>query len=195
MQRYLTPKRDAQRAETVRRVPIEGGVSVYRLDDGSHTVVAETADETIELGVKDAAVSRKKGDTAPVELTSDQRGLRVHNHTSKNAVTVRTNLGTEELAAGEDTLVTDDCIVELGITTEIRGSVERDRDTLSKDELEEMLGMRQKGDVVEGVSPGLHAQAVAENLRKSSQESAVECRKIVTHLENFVAEHPVDDPV
>jgi len=194
MKRYLTPIRDAAAAETVRRVPIDEPVGVYRRDDGSHAVVAETTDEVVELGIRDAAVSRKHDGRAPVELASDRRGVRVRNAGSKNPVSVRTNLGEQRLATDEETVVTGDCVIELGITTEIRASVERDRDTLSRDELAEMLAMEADGDAVEGVSPAIHAQMTATALRKAGDESVTECRKVITELRNFVAEHQVDDP-
>lgn len=194
MKSYLTPKRDATHAETVRRIPINGPVGLYRLDDGSHAVIAETDDETIELGVRDAAVSRKKGGSAPVELLPDARGIRVRNQNSKNPVSVKTNLREQQLAEGENTVIKDDCIIEIGITTEIRATVERDRNTLSKEELKEELGMEQEGDVMEGVSPTAHARAIAVNLRKATNESVPECRKYATELKNFVAEHEVEDP-
>jgi len=194
MKSYLTPKRDATHAETVRRIPINGPVGLYRLDDGSHAVIAETDDETIELGVRDAAVSRKKGGSAPVELLPDARGIRVRNQNSKNPVSVKTNLREQQLAEGENTVINDDCIIELGITTEIRATVERDRNTLSKEELKQELGMEREGDVMEGVSPTAHARAIAVNLRKATNESVPECRKYATELKNFVAEHEVEDP-
>jgi hypothetical protein len=194
MKSYLTPKRDAAHAETVRRVPINGPVGIYRRDDGSHSVLAETDDEIIELGVRDAAVSRKKSGSSPVELLPDARGVRIRNQNSKNPVSVKTNLGEQQLAEGENTVIDDDCIIELGITTEIRATVERDRDTLSKEELQEKLGMEQEGDVMQGVSPTAHARAIAVNLRKATNESVPECRKYATELKNFVAEHEVDDP-
>lgn len=194
MKSYLTPKRDATHAETVRRIPINGPVGLYRLDDGSHAVIAETDDETIELGVRDAAVSRKKGGSAPVELLPDAHGIRVRNQNSKNPVSVKTTLREQQLAEGENTVIKDDCIIELGITTEIRATVERDRNTLSKEELKEKLGMEQEGDVMEGVSPAAHARAIAVNFRKATNESVPECRKYATELKNFVAEHEVEDP-
>lgn len=194
MKSYLTPKRDATHAETVRRIPINGPVGLYRLDDGSHDVIAETDNETIELGVRDAAVSRKKGGSAPVELLPDARGIRVRNQNSKNPVSVKTNLREQQLAEGENTVIKDDCIIELGITTEIRATVERDGNTLSKEELKEKLGMEQEGDVMQGVSPTAHARAIAVNLRKATNESVPECRKYATELKNFVAEHEVEDP-
>lgn len=193
MKSYLTPKRDAAHTETVRRIPINGPVSIYRRDDGSHSIMAETEDEVIELGVRDATVSRKKSELPPVELLPDARGVRIRNQNNKNPVRVKTNLGEQQLGEKESTVIDDDCIIELGFTTEIRATVERDRNTLSKEELEEELGMKQEGDIMQGVSPTAHVHAIAVNLRKAANESVPECRKYAIELKNFVAEHEVDD--
>ena len=193
MKRYLTPKRDASDAQSVRRVPVEGPVEIYRLDDGTNSVVAETTKEVIDLGVRDAAVSRKKGGPAPVEIHPDSRGIRVHNRSSTNPVSVQETFGEQNLEQGESVTVPDDCIIELGFSTGIRTTVERDRDTLSKEELREKLNIEQKGDSLQGVSPSIHAQMTATALRKASEESVTECRKVLTEMENFVAEYSVDD--
>ena len=63
---YLTPKQAVTSTETVRRMPVDGPVGVFRQDNGRYDIMLETSDEVIDLGVQDAAVSRKNGDTAPV---------------------------------------------------------------------------------------------------------------------------------
>jgi hypothetical protein len=193
MRAYLTPKRNVEATEVVRRVSIHGPVGIYRRDDGSHAVVAETEGEVIDIGVRDAGVSRKEGGTSPVELAPSSQGIRVWNHGSKNPITLKTNLGEQQLRSGENTVMMAGGVLELGFTTDVRITVEREQDTLSKTELEEKLGMEEDGDVVKGVSPADHAQAITVNLRKASHESVTECRKFAVELENFVTEHEVDD--
>lgn len=196
MRSYLAPKRDAADAESVRRVPIEGPVGVYRREGNDYAVVAESPETTVALGIRDAAVSRKRDGEPPVEFVPNGQAIRIHNRSSRNPISVATGAGELILSEGESERVRDDCTVELGIATELRVSVERNRDTLSKDELDDLLGMQQRrgGAVMEGVSPAAHVRAVAENLRKASDESVAECRKFATELQNFVADHPVEDP-
>jgi len=195
MQSYLTPKLDAGDTKTVRRVPIEDPVAVFRRGDNSYSVVAETPETTVDLGIQDAAVSRKKNGEPPVELVPEKAGVRVRNWGSRNPITVSTGVGDNELQTGDSELITNDCIIRLGIAAELRVTVDQDRGTLSHGELEEMLGMKQQqgGAVVEGVSPAAHVRAVSMNLKKARNESVLECRKFVTELQNFTADHPVDD--
>jgi ribosome-associated translation inhibitor RaiA len=190
---YLTPKQAVTSTETVRRIPVDGPVGVFRRDNGRYDIVLETTDETIDLDIQDAAVSRKNGDNAPVLFSPDPQGLRIQNQTSKNAVSIKTRLGEQHVDQGEDIVVSDDCLIELGITTELRAAVEQQQNTLSVEELKEKLGMQQQGDVLQGVSPSAHVRAIAVNLRKASNESVSECRKYATELKNFVAEHEVAD--
>lgn len=190
---YLTPKQAVTSTDTVRRIPVDGPVGVFRQDNGRYDVLLETTEETIELGVQDAAVSRKKGDTAPVVFSPAPQGLRVQNQTSKNVVNIKTRLGEQQVSQGDEVVVSDDCIIELGITTELRATVEQQQNTLSAEELKEKLGMQQQGDVLQGVSPSAHVRAIAVNLRKASNESVSECRKYAIELKNFVAEHEVAD--
>jgi len=58
MNRYLLSEPTAAEGATT-RVPIDSRVGIYRRGDGSKTIVAETDDEQIDLGVRDATVSRK----------------------------------------------------------------------------------------------------------------------------------------
>lgn len=196
MRSYLTPKLDADDAKTVRRVPIEDPVAVFRRGDDSYSVVAETPETTVDLGIQDAAVSRKKNGEPPVELTPEKSGVRVRNWTSRNPISISAGVRDYELQKGDSELITNDCTLQLGIATELRVTVDQDHGTLSQGELEEILGMKQQQDgaVVEGVSPAAHVRAVSVNLRKARNESVLECRKFVTELQNFTADHPVDDP-
>lgn len=194
MRRYLTPKQEASTADAVQQVPIKETVGLYRRDDGSYSVVAETAEQVIDLDVRDAAVSRKHSNTAPVQLHPVQNGIRVSNRESTNPVTVRQPGSEVELTAGERLVVRDSCVIELGIATEIRATAERDSDTLSKEELVDLLGMEADGDLIRGVRPAAHARSLATNLRQASATSVTDTQKWVTELQNFVETNTVDSP-
>ena len=193
MKRYLTPRQNPSSAETVRRVLIESPVGVYRRDGRDNEVVVETDRRTIDLGITDSAVSRKKGDEWPIEIAPDERGLSIHNRGSSNPIQV---LQPEQLAIGEGetVVVTGDCTILVGITAELRATVVGQRDTFTGSELEEKLNFQRDGEKMEGVSPASHARMTATALRKASDESILECRKVLTEMRNFVAEYPVDDP-
>ena len=120
----------------------------------------------------------------------------MRNWTSRNPISISAGVRDYELQKGDSELITNDCTLQLGIATELRVTVDQDHGTLSQGELEEILGMKQQQDgaVVEGVSPAAHVRAVSVNLRKARNESVLECRKFVTELQNFTADHPVDDP-
>ena len=194
MRRYLTPKQDVSKTEIVKQIQIEDPVGLYRQDDGSHRVVAETVDEVVDLGIRDAAVSRKRDGKAPVRVKPVRRGIELINQDSTNPVTVR-QPGQETTLNRDDQLtVTDNCIIELGFSTEIRMTAEPDSQTLSKDELEDVFDMAVTDNQVRGVSPAAHAATLARSLRQSKSTSVVEVQKIVVEMRNFVEEHTVDDP-
>jgi len=47
MNRYLLPADDANAGTATRRVPIESPVGIYRIGNGTYTVVAETAADAL----------------------------------------------------------------------------------------------------------------------------------------------------
>jgi len=192
MNRYLLPTGEASEAATASRVPIESPVGIYRTGDGTYRVVAETADGLIDLGVKDATVSRKTAGQPPVELAPTSKGISVRNHGSTNPVTLRTTVKEQELRIGEAAQITDDCFIEVGIGVELQATVERGEESLSTHDLEADLDEHGARDV-RGVSPAAHARTLAANLRNASQGSVTDCRKVVDELRTFVADHPVDD--
>lgn len=194
MRRYLTLKQDASVNDAVQQVPIEETVGVYRVDDGTYSVVAETSEETIDLGVRDAAVSRKHNGAAPVQFEPESEGIRVHNRDSTNPVTVQQRSGDLDLTSGEQLVVEDSCVISLGITTDVRATAERDRNTLSKNELVDLLGMQADGGAIRGVEPAAHASSLATNLRQASETSVTDAQKWVTELQNFVETNTRADP-
>lgn len=175
MNRYVLPAGAADQ-----RVPIGDPVGIYRLGNGSYTIVAETADRLVDLGVKDATVSRKQGGQPPVELAPTSRGISVRNHGSTNPVTLRTNLTEQQLSRGETATVTDDCRIEVGIGVELQATVEREDSPKA-------------ADAEKSVSPARHAHLLAERLRTASDDSVTAARKAVSELESFLASHPLDD--
>ncbi|TQQ79925.1 hypothetical protein EGH24_10610 [Halonotius terrestris] len=186
MNRYLLPTGDTSESSDAPRVPIENAVGIYRIGNGTYTVVAETADEILDLGVKDATVSRKTAGQPPVELAPTSRGISVRNHGSTNPLTLRTNIKEQQLRIGESATVTDDCFIQVGISVELQATVEAGTDSVSVSELEAKLDES-------GVSPAAHARILANNLRNASQSSVTEVRKVIGELGTFVAEHPVND--
>ena len=194
MRRYVTLKQDASVNDAVQQVPIEETVGVYRVDDGTYSVVAETSKEIIDLGVRDAAVSRKRDGTAPVQFEPESDGIRVRNRDSTNPVTVQQRSGDLNLTSGEHLVVEDSCVISLGITTDVRATAERDHNTLSKGELVDLLGMEADGGVMRGVEPAAHASSLATNLRQASETSVTATQKWVTELQNFVETNTRADP-
>lgn len=198
MRAYLTPL--GQVDDTMRRIDLDEGnrVGVYR--DGQ-TVLAESPDETYELGVRDVTVSRKKGGRAPVEFTAVRDGVEIHAHPeATNDVTVRT--GTRELSVGpgETERVTDSCRVQIGYNAAVRLTVEdtgrsSTGDTLSAEEAEKLRQQaeRQSGATSgEGPSRAAYARVVADNLRAKRRRSPNDCLQVATEVKNFVHENPIE---
>jgi exonuclease VII small subunit len=186
MNRYLLPKDDDGTGTAKRRIPIESPVGIYRIGNGTYTIVAETAEDLIDLGVKDSTVSRKTAGQPPVELAPTSRGISVRNHGSTNPITLRTKIKAKQLRIGESANVTDDCFVQVGINVELQATVEQHGGGESGSEL--AAAGRQNG-----VSPAAHAKTIADNLRNASQGSVTDARKVVDDMQTFVADHPIDD--
>ena len=183
MNRYLLPKDDDGTGTAKRRIPIESPVGIYRIGNGTYTIVAETAEDLIDLGVKDSTVSRKTAGQPPVELAPTSRGISVRNHGSTNPITLRTKIKAQQLRIGESANVTDDCFVQVGINVELQATVEQHGGGESGSEL--AAAGRQNG-----VSPAAHAKTIADNLRNASQGSVTDARKVVDDMQTFVADHP-----
>ena len=178
MNRYLLSEPTAANGDTT-RVPIDSRVGIYRRGDGSKAIVAETADEQIDLGVRDATVSRKTNGRPPVALSPISRGISVRNHGSTNPVTLSTNLRTHKLTAGDAAAITDDCRLTIGLSLTLRATVEggsgRDGQARSA-----------------GVRPAAHARTLANTLRAASDDSVAETRGVINELRTFLQEHPLE---
>ncbi|MFQ3476613.1 hypothetical protein HKK80_10190 [Halonotius sp. F2-221B] len=179
MNRYLLSEPTAADGETT-RVSIDSRVGIYRRGDGSKAIVAETADEQIDLGVRDATVSRKTNGRPPVALSPISRGISVRNHGSTNPVTLSTNLRTHKLTAGDAAAITDDCRLTIGLSLTLRATVEGE-------------GSRQNSQAQSaGVRPAAHARTLANALRTASEDSVAETRGVISELRTFLQEHPLE---
>jgi len=186
MQRYLTPIQQAKSTDTIQRIPVDDSpVGVYRLDDGSHEVVAEVDGRTQSLGVRDVGVSRKKGDVAPVELRPAPGGLKVENKNSTNPIVVETSPTDHELAKDEYIEITDDCTIKLGIEVQIRANVRG-----ATDEADDTMDVK---DTPDGPEMEAYLDALTENITLRVQnDEVVDCRKKLQELHDTIVEKPVD---
>lgn len=178
MNRYLLSEPTAADGETT-RVSIDSRVGIYRRGDGSKAIVAETADEQIDLGVRDATVSRKTNGRPPVALSPISRGISVRNHGSTNPVTLSTNLRTHKLNAGDAAAITDDCRLTIGLSLTLRATVEG-------------VSGREGQARSAGVRPAAHARTLANALRTASEDSVAETRGVISELRTFLQEHPLE---
>lgn len=186
MQRYLTPIQQAKSTDTIQRIPVDDSpVGVYRLDDGSHEVVAEVDGRTQSLGVRDVGVSRKKGDVAPVELRPAPGGLKVENKNSTNPIVVETSPTDHELAKDEYIEITDDCTIKLGIEVQIRANVRG-----ATDEVDDTMDVE---DTPDGPEMEAYLDALTENITLRVQNDEVaDCRNKLQELHDTIVEKPVD---
>lgn len=186
MQRYLTPIQQAKSTDTIQRIPVDDSpVGVYRLDDGSHEVVAEVDGRTQSLGVRDVGVSRKKGDVAPVELRPAPGGLKVENKNSTNPIVVETSPTDHELAKNEYIEITNDCTIQLGIGVQIRANVRG-----ATDEADDTMDVE---DTPDGPEMEAYLDALTENITLRVQnDEVVDCRKKLQELHDTIVEKPVD---
>lgn len=192
MNRYLIPIQTAGQSKSVQRIPVEEtSVSVYREESDGYAVVAETGDRRIPLGVEDAGVSRKTDGAAPVELTPTPEGISVENELSTNPVTIQESHGETLLEQGETKTITDDCVIELGIGTEIRVNV---RDTDGQLGMSDGTNNAGTAKDSHAIDPEAYVQKVAELVRASArQDAVVDCRTHFETLHDTITERPVED--
>jgi hypothetical protein len=191
MNRYLIPIQNAEQANSVQRIPVEETpVSIYRVDGDGYEVVAEAEGRQLPLGIEDAGVSRQANGAAPVVLTPMAEGIGVENELSTNPVTIQAPHGETQLEQGEQHVITDDCVIELGIGTEIRVNV---RDTDGRLDMADGDNRGSK-DHATGVAPEAYVRKVTELIRASAKQEAVaDCRTHFETLHDTVTERPVAD--
>jgi len=193
MRGYLTPIVASD--DTVSRIAVEEPVAIYRADDDTYRVLVETGGEAVALNVRDVTVSRNK-ESIPIEVVPERDAIAIHNHANSNPITVESGYKESELDAGDTERVSQDSTLLAGHNTKLRLTVKREREkgqTLSIKELQEIIDSEESGSVIDGVDPAVYASSLAENLRKAGNESANECLKIATDVENLVEGQPVDD--
>lgn len=117
-------------------VTFDSHAEIYRIDDGSHRVVANTDEGEKPLGVADVTVSRKQGGKAPIEFVVEQDGIVIHNYRNQNAVDVVSMVSGQrrEIEAGTATTVDQNSSVEIGHHTRLLLTVERERREAAHDE-------------------------------------------------------------
>jgi hypothetical protein len=196
MRAYLTPL--WQTDDAIRRIELVEGdrIGVYRGSDGL-TLYAETPDGSVDLGVQDPTVSRKKGGEPPVAFRSVDRAVEVSNHQSAtNDLTVRTGLGEGSVSPGEVERISDSCEVDIGFNATVRLTIESDESrTLDVEEVERLVAASPStvaGSDDGGISRAAYVDSVATNLRKASSDGPNECLKYANDLHNFVRENPLD---
>jgi len=187
MKRYLTPIQEAENTDTIQRIPVDHGpVGVYRLDDGTHEVVAEINGRTRRLGVRDAGVSRKNDDgVAPVVLKPTSAGLTVINRDSTNPIVVETSPTDHKLAKHEDIEITDDCTIQLGIGVRIRANVRG-----TTDETDDAMDVE---DTPNGPEMEAYLDTLTENIiLQVNNDDVADCRNKLQELHDTIVEKPVD---
>lgn len=108
------------------RVPVDDQVEIYRVEERDQQVVADLGDRTVDLGVADPTVSRKK-DTAPVEVVARSEFIEVRNNGNANRVAVvpKADGGERTVKKGAVETVRRDTIIEIGYQTRLELVVER----------------------------------------------------------------------
>ena len=159
--------------ESSRNYPI----GIFRLDDGTHNVVAEADGRRIYLDLQDATVSRKKNGEAPVQLTPTSTGIDVENQTNRNPITINRDHSEELLEQGEIATITDDCVIELGFNVEISAKVRLDTD-IQDDAIELEEYVRKVGDLTR---------------QCAANDDVNACWKHLQTLYDTITERPVDD--
>jgi hypothetical protein len=177
-----------------RHVLIESPVDVYRRGGDRYEVVAETDGQVIDLGIRDASVSRKKLGRAPVAFEpGEDGGVALHNDGSTNPLTVEYGVGVPPVTvpAGEEIVLADTCTVRIGFNTRLK--LEFGHDTFGIEELVDSEdGVTRDGAVVEGVSPAVFVREAVDNLLyRARHGSPDDCLKSVRNLHAFLDEHPV----
>jgi len=107
-------------------VPVESVTEVYRDPGETQRVLADTEDGTVPLGVRDATVSRRKNDQAPVVFVPRSECIEVHNKNNSNGVTIDPNGAGKELSEGQSRRVRDSTTVQIGYQTTLELAVKQD---------------------------------------------------------------------
>jgi hypothetical protein len=194
MEAYLSPI--GSDADDLRRIVIEDSIGVYR--DGND-IVATVEGQSLDLGIRDPTVSRRKDGSSPVQFFLQNGQAVIKNAGNTNGVTIDTGIRTISVDSGATRSLVQDCTVEIGFNTKLQLSIEKEdatdrRNTLSVQELQEKLGIEEQDGVISGVDPAAHVRSVTTNLRREAQREATnECLKFANELDDFVEQRPTKD--
>jgi len=165
-------------------VSVEDEVGIYRGPD--HKIFLETNESEHELGFRDVSISSRRSSGPPIVIGSDNCGVYVHNVDNRNAITINSLRDSYELFSGDKKSLKQDCLLELGYSTEV------------------LLTLEDKQDNSEGVktyaSDGVHTEItvtayvslLCDHLRRSAHESASETQGHLQELFDTVREHPAE---
>lgn len=111
------------------KVDDETPVRIYRVPERTQEVVADKDGDITPLGVRDISVSREyddEGKPGYIEFSREDRQLYVRD-TGSSSDTVQRNAFTEiDLSTNERSLITGDCRLEIGYSTELEIEVEEE---------------------------------------------------------------------
>ena len=108
-------------------VDSDSPIRVYRVPDRGEAVVAEKDGEITSLGVHDISVSREfdgSGETGYVEFYKEDGQLYVRDSGSSSETLQQNAFGEIDLDDGEPSVITGDCTVKIGYSTELEVEVE-----------------------------------------------------------------------
>lgn len=178
-------------------IAFDSYAEIYRIDDSSHRVIANTDYGEEPLGVADVTVSRKKGGEAPVELVTQSDGIEIHNHSNHNTLEVvsMVNGRTREVEKEEVTTVGRDSVVEVGHHTQLRLTVERKRPEPTSDHGERVTGPTRPSIAQQATKPEIAGETtILENIdekltvREDEAEAAAVSRDAIEKAETLVAD-------
>jgi hypothetical protein len=109
------------------RVDGETPVRVYRIPERTEEVVADKDGEVTPFGVRDISVSREHdddGNPGYIEFFREDKQLYVRDSGSSSGAVQRNAFTEIGLSDGEPSLITGDCQVEIGYSTELEVEVE-----------------------------------------------------------------------
>lgn len=108
------------------RIPVESWTAIYRDPGETEQIIVETEDQTQDIGIADATVSRKKGSDIPIVIKPREDQIEIHNNCNSNGVTVVSEGEEHEIPQGYLETVSSDAEIIIGYHTELQLTTERD---------------------------------------------------------------------
>ncbi len=184
MKGYLSLVREE--GDEVQFVPIETKMGIYRDPDHGHEVFLETPEGHQELGFRDPTISSRRSHGPPIMINSTETKLLVHNVDNSNPITVRSLQYELELNRGEQESITDDCIIELGYSTEVLLTVEQtdpDSEMIDASDIEGAGG---------NITVTAYVSLLCDHFRRAAQESKSETQRRAQQLLDTITGHPAE---